>query len=45
MNVYDKNTVEFVTVGVEFCAFIEKANEKSFETFVPVLQHNISNII
>ena len=38
MNVYDKNTVEFVTVGVEFCAFIEKANEKSFETFVPVLQ-------
>lgn len=38
MNVYDKNTVEFVTVGVEFCAFIEKASEKSFETFVPVLQ-------
>jgi hypothetical protein len=38
MNVYEKNTVEFVTVGVEFCAFIEKAGEKSFETFVPVLQ-------
>lgn len=38
MNVYEKNTVEFVTVGVEFCAFIEKANEKSFDTFVPVLQ-------
>lgn len=38
MNVYDKNTVEFITVGVEFCAFLEKANEKTFITFVPVLQ-------
>ena len=38
MNVYEKNTVEFVTVGVEFCAFVEKASEKSFDTFVPVLQ-------
>ena len=38
MNVYEKNTVEFVTVGVEFCAFVEKANEKTFDTFVPVLQ-------
>jgi hypothetical protein len=38
MNVYDKNTVEFVTVGVEFCAFLEKSNEKTFDTFVPVLQ-------
>ena len=38
MSVYEKNTVEFVTVGVEFCAFLEKANEKTFDTFVPVLQ-------
>ncbi len=38
MNVYEKNTVEFVTVSVEFCAFIEMTNEKTFDTFVPVLQ-------
>ena len=39
MNVYEKNTVEFVTVGVEFCAFVEKASEKTFDTFVPILHH------
>lgn len=38
MDVYAKNVVEFVTVGVEFCAFLERAGEKNFATFVPVLQ-------
>ena len=26
-NIYDKNIIEFVTVGVEFCSFIERAND------------------
>ena len=38
MDVYAKNVVEFVTVGVEYCAFMERAQEKNFGTFVPVLQ-------
>lgn len=38
MDVYAKNVVEFVTVGVEYCAFMERTNEKSYGTFVPVLQ-------
>lgn len=38
MDVYAKNVVEFVTVGVEYCAFMERSNEKEFGTFVPVLQ-------
>ena len=38
MDVYAKNVVEFVTVGVEYCAFMELAQEKNFGTFVPVLQ-------
>ncbi len=38
MDVYAKNVVEFVTVGVEYCAFLERAEEKNYSTFVPVLQ-------
>lgn len=38
MDVYAKNVVEFVTVGVEYCAFLERINEKNFSSFVPVLQ-------
>lgn len=38
MEVYAKNVVEFVTVGVEYCAFMERAGEKNFTSFVPVLQ-------
>ncbi|MBQ2025827.1 MAG: DUF5063 domain-containing protein [Paludibacteraceae bacterium] len=38
MEVYAKNVVEFVTVGVEYCAFMERINEKTYNTFVPVLQ-------
>jgi hypothetical protein len=38
MDVYAKNVVEFVTVGVEYCAFMEKLNQKTYSTFVPVLQ-------
>ena len=32
-NIYDKNIIEFVTVGVEFCSFIEQANETSRNAF------------
>lgn len=32
-NIYDKNIVEFVTVGVEFCSFIERTNELSRNEF------------
>ena len=32
-NIYDKNIVEFVTVGVEFCSFIEQASETSRNAF------------
>ena len=38
MDVYAKNVVEFVTVGVEYCAFMERIEEKTYATFVPVLQ-------
>lgn len=32
--VYDRNTIEFVTVAVQYCAFIEKAGEFSLFDFV-----------
>lgn len=32
--VYDRNTIEFVTVALQFCAFIEKAGELSLFDFV-----------
>ncbi len=32
--VYSKNTVEFVTVAREYCAFLEKAGEINVETFI-----------
>lgn len=38
MDIYAKNVVEFVTVGVEYCAFMERVQEKTYSTFVPVLQ-------
>lgn len=38
MEVYAKNVVEFVTVAVEYCAFMERIPQKTFSTFVPVLQ-------
>ena len=31
--IYDKNTIEFVTVALEFCALIEKAPEHSLSLF------------
>ncbi|MBP5260252.1 MAG: DUF5063 domain-containing protein [Paludibacteraceae bacterium] len=37
-NVYEKNIVEFVTVAVEFCAFLEQTSEKSYEHFTQVVQ-------
>mgnify|MGYP001100135285 len=31
--IYAKNSVEFVTVGVEFCAFLERVQELTQEEF------------
>lgn len=38
MDVYTKNIVEFVTVGVEYCAFLERIAEKDYDTLVSVMQ-------
>ena len=35
---YAKNTVEFVTVAVEYCVYLEHAGEKGFENLVGVMQ-------
>jgi hypothetical protein len=35
--VFDKNTVEFVTVAAEYCAFIVKSGEKERSEFLDVL--------
>ena len=32
--IFSKNTIEFVTVGVEFCAFMEKAHENGKNEFI-----------
>ena len=32
--IFDKNTVEFVTVAAEFCGFLERVNETKRRTFV-----------
>ena len=32
--IYDRNTIEFVTVALEYCAFIEKAGDTSLFDFV-----------
>ena len=32
--IYSKQTVEFVTVAAEYCAFIEKANQQEKSAFV-----------
>lgn len=33
-NIYDKNIIEFVTVGVEFCSFIERTNDIPYPEFL-----------
>lgn len=38
MNLYTKNIVEFVTVGVEYCAFMEHSDEKQSQVFIEVMQ-------
>lgn len=38
MNPYTKNIVEFVTVALEYCAYIEHAGEKDYGSFVSVMQ-------
>ena len=35
--VFSRNTVEFVTVAAEFCAYIERANEHSRKEFIDTL--------
>ena len=35
--VFSRNTVEFVTVAAEFCAYVERANEHSRKEFVETL--------
>ena len=35
--VFSRNTVEFVTVAAEFCAYIERANDNSRKEFVGTL--------
>ena len=37
-SVYEKNIVEFVTVAVEYCAFLEQVPEKTYEHFTAVTQ-------
>ena len=32
--IYDKNTVEFVTVAAEFCGFLERTGEMKRRSFV-----------
>lgn len=32
--IFDRNTVEFVTVSAEFCGFLERVSEKKRKTFV-----------
>ncbi len=36
--VYTKNVIEFVTVALEYCAYLEKCEEKKGTEFVPVMQ-------
>ena len=35
--VFSRNTVEFVTVAAEFCAYIERANEHTRKEFIETL--------
>ena len=35
--VFSRNTVEFVTVAAEFCAYVENANEHTPKDFVETL--------
>ena len=32
--IYERNTLEFVTVALEYCGFVEKAGEKGLFDFV-----------
>ena len=38
MDVYAKNTVEFVTVAVEYCLYLEKIREKNREDLIDVMR-------
>ena len=40
--VYTKNIIEFVTVALEYCAYLEQCREKRFMEFVPVMQKVLS---
>lgn len=40
--VYTKNIVEFVTVAVEFCSYLEHADEKKYPDFISVMQKLLS---
>ena len=35
--VFSRNTIEFVTVAAEFCAYLERTNEQSRKDFVETL--------
>ena len=35
--IFDKNTVEFVTVAAEFCGFLERVSEQKRSQFVAAL--------
>ena len=35
--VFSRNTVEFVTVAAEFCAYVERANEYTRKEFIETL--------
>ena len=40
--VYTKNIIEFVTVALECCAYLEQCESKRFQDFVPVMQKVLS---
>lgn len=40
--VYTKNIIEFVTVALEYCAYLEQCESKRFQDFVPVMQKVLS---
>ena len=37
-SVYTKNIIEFVTVALEYCAYLEQCEDKKFPDFVSVMQ-------
>lgn len=36
--VYTKNIIEFVTVALEYCNYLEHADERTIDVFAPVMQ-------